>query len=255
MRLQYLIVIFIMFGFTAKSQIVKEKKGYLKIIVFSKTIGYRHESIPAGIATIKELAQENGWDIYATEDSTVFNQSNLQKYDLIIFLCAGLHILNNEEQKAIEQFVESGKGLLTIHAGAWMEPQWQWYHLALATSFRGHPPVQKARVIFEDQTNPSMKCFRDSIWETEDEWYSFNVDPRKDVHVLARLDENSYNADDNRWFKDSVLRMGDHPIVWWRKMGKGKVFQTAFGHTIQKYSDPLFRQHLEGAIIWTAKRE
>ncbi len=250
--MKYLIVLFLMIDLVVNGQSVTANNKALKIVVFSKTIGYRHESIPTGIATLKELAADNGWQITATEDSTMFTPNNLKQYNLIIFLCAGLHVLNTDEQKAIENFVESGKGLLTIHTGAWAEPEWKWYHQALGTTFVAHPPAQKAKVIFEDRTNPATACFRDSVWETEDEWYSFTVDPRKEVHVLARVDENSYNVDDDRWFKGAHLRMGDHPIVWCKNVGKGRVFQTAFGHSKEKYSDPLFRQHLVGAIKWTA---
>jgi type 1 glutamine amidotransferase len=248
-----LVILFMLLPMVVLSQLGKSNNKPLKIIVFSKTIGYRHESIPKGIETLKELAAENGWEIFATEDSTEFTSSNLKKFNLIIFLSVGGHILNHEEQKAIEQFVESGKGLLAIHTGAFAEPDWKWYHQAIGTSFVGHPPFQKAKVIIEDRTHPSTKCFPDSIWETGDEWYSFTSNPRKDVHVLASIDENSYNVDDNQWFKGAVQRMGDHPLVWYRKMGKGMVYQTAFGHSNEKFSDPVFRKHLVGAIEWTAE--
>ncbi len=249
--MKYILIFLLMLESVVNGQSVNNNSKSLKIIVFSKTIGYRHEAIPTGIATLKELASLNRWEIFATEDSTVFSANNLQKFDLIIFLCAGKHILSENEQKAIEQFVESGKGLLEIHSG-WAEPDWKWYHKALGADYLGHPPVYKAKVIIEDMKNPAMQCFKDSVWEIEDEWHSFKPSPRNDVHVLARLDENSYNVDDNPWFKGVSLRMGDHPIVWWKKMGKGIVFSSEFGHTLKIYSDPLYRKHIEGAIKWTA---
>lgn len=250
--MKYFLILILLFGSIAHSQSIKMKNNHLKIIVFSKSNGYIHESVPAGITTLNELGAGNGWEIVVTEDSTAFSPENLKQFGLIIFLSVGGHVLNNNEQKAVEQFVESGKGLLAIHTGAYAEPDWKWYHKAIGTRFIGHPPLQKAKVIIEDRENPAMQCFRDSIWETEDEWYSFAPDPRKNVHVLARLDENSYDVDDNRWFKGVVQRMGDHPIVWFRRMGKGRVFQTGFGHSAQKYSDPVFKKHLKGAIMWTA---
>ncbi len=252
--MKYIFILLLMIQSVVYGESINRSSKPLKIIVFSKTIGYRHASIPAGIAAIKELAAQNGWEILATEDSAIFNAKQLQQFDLIIFLSTGLVVLNGDEQHAIEDFVESGKGLLTIHTGTWTEPYWYWYHKALGTTFTGHPPVQKAKVIVEDHINPATQCFRDSIWETEDEWYSFTIDPRKDaeIHILARLDEKSYDVDDDRWFKGAPMRMGDHPVVWCKNVGKGRVFQTAFGHTVEKYSEPLFRQHLVGAIKWTS---
>jgi uncharacterized protein len=70
--------------------------------------------------------------------------------------------------------------------------------------------------------------------------------------VLISIDEFSYEVDDNGWFDDVNQRMGDHPMVWHRNAGKGRIFQTALGHPAELYSDPLFIKHIHGAIVWTA---
>jgi len=250
MKRIYYILLIVPFLFQCQSETTKSEP--LKILVFSKTDGYRHESIPAGIKAIQELALENSWDVFATEDSNQINADHLQQFDLIVFLSTIGNILNKEQQTAVEQFVESGKGLLTIHSGTITEPDWPWYQQAIGTYFAGHPPTQKGKVIIENRNHPATQFFPDSIWETEDEWYSFKNNPRNDVQVLISIDESSYEVDDNRWFNGAVQRMGDHPLVWYRKMGKGKVFQTAFGHTHEIFSNPIYRKHLSGAIAWTA---
>jgi hypothetical protein len=69
------------------------------------------------------------------------------------------------------------------------------------------------------------------------------------------IDENSYEVDDNRWFEGVEQRMGDHPLVWYKKVGKGRVFQTALGHESELYQNKLFQKHLIGAIEWAGNKE
>jgi type 1 glutamine amidotransferase len=223
----------------------------LKLLVFSKTAGYRHSSIPAGLSALKEMTAENNWHIIATEDSTMFNTATLDSFDVVIFLCTSGNILNEDQERALQLFVESGKGLVTIHSGTDTEYDWEWYKQAIGAYFLGHPPVQKATVRIEDRNHPSTSMFPDSVWITEDEWYSFRSNPRDHVHVLISIDESTYDVDDNRWFRGAKQRMGDHPLVWYKMMGKGIVFQSAFGHTDAMFADPLYRKHLEGAILFT----
>ena len=63
------------------------------------------------------------------------------------------------------------------------------------------------------------------------------------IHVLIELDETSYTGG----------TMGKHPIAWYQKIKKGRVLQTALGHTDASYKEPLFLQHLQGAIEWVTK--
>jgi type 1 glutamine amidotransferase len=47
----------------------------------------------------------------------------------------------------------------------------------------------------------------------------------------------------------------DHPLVWCRRQGAGRVFYTALGHAAEAYADPDFRAHLLGGITWAARLE
>ena len=158
-------------------------------------------------------------------------------------------IFTAQEKAAIEAFVKSGKGLLTIHTGADTEYDWPWYNRQLGAKFLGHPPAQKARLVIEDRSHPATSFFPSAEWITTDEWYSFDRDPRPDVHVLISVDESTYAVDDNRWFAGVKQRMGDHPLVWYSQHEKGRVFQTALGHTEEMWADPLYRAHLKLSLI------
>ncbi|MCC5929432.1 MAG: ThuA domain-containing protein [Cyclobacteriaceae bacterium] len=228
------------------------EKENMKIAVITKTDGYRHDNIPVAVEALKKMASENNWDLFHTEDSLYFTSANLDTLDLIIFLQTIGDIFNETQQQDIQAFVEKGGGLLTIHSGTITENDWPWYMSLIGAKFTGHPPTQKGTLIIENREHPATSFLPDSIWTIVDEWYSFDRNPREDVHVLVSIDESSYDVDNNEWFPGINQRMGDHPMVWHQYAGEGRVFQTALGHTEELYSDPLFLQHINGAIEWTA---
>jgi uncharacterized protein len=231
------------------------KTDTMNIAVITKTAGFRHNNIDVAVEALRKMATENNWKLYHTEDSLYFSPANLDTLDLVIFLQTTDNIFGADQQQAIQDFVEKGGGLLTIHTGTITEHHWPWFVEVIGARFIGHPPVQKGKLIIEDRTHPATSFLPDSIWIIEDEWYSFDRNPREEVNVLISIDEASYDVDDNKWFDGINQRMGDHPMVWYRNAGKGRIFQTALGHPAELYSDPLFLKHIHGAIVWTAGME
>ena len=227
----------------------------LNMLVFSKTNGYRHKAIPDGIEALKKLAKEKNWTFYATEDSTVFSPENLKRFDVVVFVQTSGDILGEAEKNAFHDWVEGGGGLVTIHGGTLTEKNWPWFVDAVGGIFVGHPPVQKGKLIIENSDHPATSFLTDSVWVLEDEWYSFDRNPRANVNVLISIDESSYDVLDNKSVKATKLCMGDHPLVWTKNVGRGRVFQTALGHVSELYQDPLFIQHLSGAIYWASGQE
>ncbi|MFL5906661.1 MAG: ThuA domain-containing protein, partial [Solirubrobacterales bacterium] len=61
----------------------KDRAG---VLVFSKTRGFPHDSIPAGIAAIRSLGRANGFSVSATEDAATFTRKRLRRYDAVVFL-------------------------------------------------------------------------------------------------------------------------------------------------------------------------
>ena len=232
-----------------------QKESVMKMVVFTKTTDYRHDNIPVAVEALKNMALENNWSLFHTEDPNFFTSESLDTLDLLVFLQTTGDIFQDEQKQAIEEFVMGGGGLLTIHTGTVTENNWAWYTQMMGARFIGHPPVQEARLIIENRDHPATSFFTDSVWVIEDEWYSFDRNPRPDVHVLISIDESSYYIDDSILVDGVSQRMGDHPMVWYRYAGKGRVFQTALGHTFELYTDPLFLNHIRGAIVWTAGRE
>ncbi|MFP4548814.1 MAG: ThuA domain-containing protein [Fidelibacterota bacterium] len=231
----------------------KSKGEPMKLAVFSKTTGYRHEVIPVAVKMFESLAKTNGWEMVHTEDSLFFSAQTLDSLQVVVFLHTTGNVLGPEQQKALKTFVENGGGLVTVHSGTITENDWPWFVQAVGAKFTGHPPVQKGKLIIEDRGHPATSFFPDSVWVIADEWYSFDRNPREEVDVLISIDESSYAVDDNRWFEGAEQPMGDHPLVWCQTVGNGRLFQTALGHTPELYSDSLFIRHLEEAVRWASE--
>ena len=57
-----------------------------KVLVFSKTAGFRHASIPNGIAAIQQLGPPTASPSTATEDAGAFTTANLAQYQAVVLL-------------------------------------------------------------------------------------------------------------------------------------------------------------------------
>src|SRR5688572_16371521 len=96
-------------------------------LVFSKTAGFRHDSIPQGITMIQQLASANGFTATFTEDANAFTAGNLAQYELIVFLNTTGDVLNGTQEAAMVSFIQAGKGFVGIHSAADTEYGWTWY--------------------------------------------------------------------------------------------------------------------------------
>ena len=213
------------------------------VLVFSKTNGYRHASIPAGIEAIRALGEAHGFQVEATEDSTRFRPERLEAVDVVVFLNTTGDVLGPAGQAALRAFVEEGGGFVGVHAATDTEYDWPWYGRLVGAYFKRHPRVQTATVHVEDSGHPSTAPLPDA-WTRRDEWYDFRANPRDSVRVLLTLDESTYEGG----------TMGaDHPVAWCRSVGAGRSWYTAGGHTVASYRDRLFRRHLLGGLRWAVR--
>ncbi|MEU6789951.1 ThuA domain-containing protein [Nonomuraea angiospora] len=213
-----------------------------KVLVFSKTAAFRHDSIPNGIQAIRDLGAANDFAVDATEDANAFSTANLAQYKAVVFLSTTGDVLNDNQQAAFQTYVDGGGGYVGVHSAADTEYNWAYYGQLMGAWFNNHPAIQQATVRNEDRANAAT-AHLGATWSRTDEWYNYRTNPRPNVRVLQSLDEGSYSGGG----------MGDHPITWCHPQSSGRAFYTGLGHTKESYADPNFRTLLLGGIRYAAK--
>ncbi|MBB6039115.1 ThuA domain-containing protein [Phytomonospora endophytica] len=210
----------------------------MRLLIFSKTTGFRHDSIPTGVAAVEALAAANGYATDATEDAGAFTPENLARYAAVVFLSTSGALFDDAQKAALKDYVERGGGYVGIHAASTTEYDWPWYGELVGARFTRHPRPQDGVIHIEDGDHDSTKHLG-ATWPRFDEWYEFAENPRGRVSVLLTVDESSYEG----------AEMGaDHPLAWFHEIGGGKAFYTALGHTHESFAEPEFLAHVLGGI-------
>jgi len=213
------------------------------ILIYSGTTGYRHESIPAGIAAVTSIAKKRGLAVDASEDPNVFSADSLKRFRAIVLLSCttdpknpASEWLTGSRRDALQRFVHRGGGILAIHAAADSHYHWPWYGKMIGGHFARHPqgtPTGTVHVLATGETRSRT-----------DEWYYFDDwDPTS--HLLVTLDPQSIGEAD----------VNPNPMTWTRKVEGGRVFYTAMGHTTENYSEPWFLDQLAGGLDWVLGRK
>ncbi|MEU1295354.1 ThuA domain-containing protein [Streptomyces sp. NPDC005840] len=211
-----------------------------RLLVLTRTADYRHDSIPAAVAAVRDLSRH---PVEHTEDPAAL-EGDLDDCAAVVFLSTSGEVLTPAGRTRLAAYVDGGGGFVGVHAAACTEYGWPYYGDLLGARFARHPDLQPGRVLVEDADHPATRHLPD-VWEFTDEWYDFRSNPRSGARVLLRADETSYTGGG----------MGaDHPLAWCRDQAGGRVFYTALGHTAEAYDDPAFREHLRGGIAWAAVR-
>jgi glucose/arabinose dehydrogenase/type 1 glutamine amidotransferase len=214
------------------------------VLVFSRTAGFRHDSIDEGLAAIQALGAANDFTVSHTEIPGDFTANNLAQYEAVVFLNTTGDVLNSTQQTAFQNYVRAGGGYVGVHSAADTEHGWAWYGQLVGAYFASHPAIQQATIKVADHTHGSTAHLPDR-WVRTDEWYNYTVNPRGNVHVLMTLDETTYSP-------GSGAQGHDHPISWYKYFEGGRSWYTGLGHRAQTYAEPLFRDHLLGGILFAA---
>jgi cytochrome c len=235
-----------------------------KILLYTYSTGFRHDSIPTGIAAILALGAANGFgvDVKGTAlnprgaycanrpepaDVAYFRAETISSYAAVVFLqtttlqTPASALLDDAGKAAFEAYVRGGGGFVGIHAAADAEYAWPFYHEVLGATFLDHGPAVESLLRIEDAAHPAVSAIPNP-WLRYDEWYNFTQNPRVAAHVLINLDEATYPGNPSP--------MGDHPIAWCKVIGEGRSFYTGLGHARDAFSDALVLQHLLGGILY-----
>ncbi|WP_426568294.1 ThuA domain-containing protein [Streptomyces canus] len=209
-----------------------------RLLVYTRTTAYRHDSLPDAVAAVRELG---AYTVDHTEDPAAL-EAPLDGYAAVVFLSTSGEVLTPDGRERLTHYVEAGGGFAGIHAAACTEYDWPYYGELLGARFARHPALQPGKAVVEDRAHPATRHLP-PVWDFTDEWYDFRTNPRDRARVLLTADESSY---------DGGGMGADHPLAWCREQGAGRVFYTALGHTTEAYRDADFLAHLRGGIDWAA---
>jgi len=242
-----------------------------RVLVYTKNgKGYVHDNIPASVAALKKLGAENNFIVDVSDDPAVFTDSNLQRYNVVIFDNANNEVFDNEAQKAAFQryirgpkraesaagagqaavspgYGPSGHGFVGIHSASGVERDWPWYWELLGGKFLRHPKLQTFTIKVKDPNDPSTAHLPASFQWT-DEFYFLDHMP-KGLHILLAGDLTTLN--DPAKDKYPGKQFGDEfPLAWHHEFEGSRSWYTALGHQKEHYSDPVFMKHILGGILW-----
>ena len=229
------------------------------ILVLSKANGFVHvDALPAGEKMLIDIANNNGWDIYTTDNAATHNAEDLAKFDVVVWNNVSGDVLTEDQRSAMKQWIEQGGAWIGLHAsGGDVYYKWDWYVDALiGAQFAGHtqsPQFQDADVLVADPS-ADVTSHLPARWVVpNEEWYAFDDNPaEKGYEILLTMDSESYiTTGGNFLWRDNME--GEHPIAWRHKLGQGRVLYCAIGHQGATYSIPEFQQLITNAIRWAGK--
>lgn len=229
-----------------------------KVLIFTKTNGFRHGSIPVAVKALTMLGEKTG--AYAathSEDESMFEPETLKQFDAVFMINTTGEVLRpnqlpddpEERKKVLEReerlkqslvdFVKSGKGLCGTHSATDTYKDWKEYNDMMGGAFDGHPWHEPVPVRLLDANHPLNKVFGGQGFTITDEIYQFRDDTArpKERHMLLALD--------SQWDGLSKGKRQDnfYPISWIDKYGDGRIFYCSLGHRDEIYYDPNILQH------------
>lgn len=235
-----LVVLAILLAIIAAAAYFMLKPAEKKVLIFSKTEAFRHESIESGIEAIKKLGVANDFTVVATENAEDFNENNLKDFMAVVFLNTTGNVLDQVQQSQMERFIQAGGGYVGIHSATDTEYGWPWYGKLAGAYFDSHPmnPNVQEGEVKVIQPNHAATDSLPVTWTVADEWYNYKaIDPTN--QVLITVDETTYEGGTNGT---------NHPIAWYKEYDGGRSFYTGMGHTNEQFSDSKFLSHLLGGI-------
>ncbi|KAG7089790.1 hypothetical protein E1B28_011441 [Marasmius oreades] len=225
-----------------------------RVLIYSATRGFRHDSIPTAIQILKEKGPSVHIQFDSTEDENLFSDSNLAPYGAVVFLSTTGEVLQASGKTAFQNYLNRGGNFIGIHSASDSLVNDTFYGHEIGAYFDYHPPLQNATVNVLDRSHPSTTMLP-ARWKVQDEMYNFKSDPRAlGAKVILSADESTYTDDGVRKFNQGT----PHPTAWYQERGAGvqegrtagRSFYTSLGHLNETWRDELFIAHVLGGIQW-----
>lgn len=241
---------------TPKKTQETEKNEPFKVLVLTERGGQHGGFTSAGIEWLTEEGKKHNFEIEEINNTKQITEEFLSKYKVIVQLDYPPYTWTEEAESAFINYIDQGLGgwVGFHHATLLGEfdgfPMWQWFSDFMGgVRFQSYiAPLADGTMVVEDKNHPVMKGVSESFVIPDDEWYTFDINPRPNVHVLANVDESSYTP-------ASDVKMGDHPVVWINQNKKARNVYFLIGHSKKLYEVEDFTKMFRNALLWAADKE
>ena len=222
-----------------------------KLLVFWLCEGFPHASIPWCNKMLEIMAEKTGaFTVTLSKDKTDLNTENLKQYDGILLNNTTALKLSPEQEQALLDFVNNGKGLIGIHAATDNFNDWPEGVALIGGQFDQHPWTSGGTWAFklDDPTHPLNKSFEGKGFALKDEIYQikgpYSHDTHRELISLDMRDERNHKVDQTKIHRTD----GDFPVAWLKRTGKGRVFYCSLGHNKETYFNPAVLAHYLAGI-------
>jgi hypothetical protein len=243
-------------------QATAQPKKERKALVFYRSESFIHTSIPTANLALEEMAKKTkAFSVDLADQYKVFTAENLEQYDAIIFNnTTHLKLPEESQRKAILDFINRGKGIVGIHAASDNFYEWEAGAAMMGGQFCGHPWTSNGTYAFkvDDPSHPLNAVFRGRGFWHSDEIYQYNpanFQGKENLRILVSLDmtkeSTAARLSDPKFEKHNSKfppGMREVPVSWVRTQGKGRLFNTNFGHNESTYAKPVIMKHLLDGI-------
>jgi type 1 glutamine amidotransferase len=213
---------------TAKTPTTKPQKSRTIEVLFLGHNSPHHDSARFEPMLAKAIESE-GFHFTYTPDPNELNAANLARYDALM-IYANHATITPDQEKALLDFVNSGKGFLPIHCASFCFQNSPAYIALVGAQFLKHGTGEFTATIVQPN-HPVLDGVQPfQVWD--ETYVHTKINPDKTV-LMERVDES-----------------GHEPWTWVRAQGKGRVFYTAYGHDERVWGHAMFHRLVRNGILW-----
>ena len=230
-------------------------KPRFKAVAIAEAGGIHKPFVDAAQVWLNQLAKRENFAVDYIQNTDKIDDQFLSHYQLFIQLNYPPYMWTSTAMAAFRKYIEEGRGgwIGFHHATLLGEfdgyPMWPWFSDFMGgIRFKDYiATFSTAHVVIEDKNHPVMRGLPESFVIDNEEWYTWDRSPRPNVHVLARVDESSYTP-------GSLLKMGNHPVVWSNEHVKARNVYIFMGHRPEHFKNPNFTTLFRNSIFWAANQ-
>ena len=255
-RIVWLLIAAIVVAAPARAAAPKPAAPQFRVIALAEAGGIHQPFVDAAKIWLNKLASESNFSVDYIQNTDPINDAFLSRYRLFIQLNYPPYNWTPTAQAAFIRYIEEGKGgWIGFHHATLLGEfdgfaMWPWFSTFMGgIRFTGYiATFADGMVTVEDPSHPTMKGVPSPFLVKQEEWYTWDKSPRPNVHVLASVNENTYNP-------DTKTKMGDHPVVWTNEHYKARNIYIFMGHHPDLFENPAFTTIFRNSIFWAAHQK